>query len=79
VSLLGIGLLYATLYKLELTAKHTRAQLRALRRLTDIRSGADGGEAWVGRDARTGRSRSAAPTLLGATRMTARAGGGGGS
>jgi len=79
VSLLGIGLLYATLCKLELTAKHTRAQLRALRRLTDIRSGADRGEGWVGRDARTGRSRSAAPTLLGATRMTARAPGGGGS
>jgi heme exporter protein C len=78
VSLLGIGLLYATLYKLELTAKHTRAQLGALRRLTDVRSGADGGEGWVGPEQRTGRSRSAAPTLLPATRMTARAGGGGG-
>jgi len=32
VSLLGIALLYATLCKYELTAKHTRAQLRALRR-----------------------------------------------
>src|ERR1700730_725387 len=64
VSLLGIGLLYATLYKLELTAKHTRAQLGALRRLADIRSGADGGEGWVGSEQRTGHSRSAAPTLL---------------
>jgi hypothetical protein len=32
VSLLGIALLYATLIKLELTAKHARSQLRALRR-----------------------------------------------
>jgi heme exporter protein C len=32
VSLLAIALLYATLCKYELTAKHTRAQLRALRR-----------------------------------------------
>ena len=32
VSLLGIALLYGTLCKYELTAKHTRAQLRALRR-----------------------------------------------
>jgi heme exporter protein C len=32
VSLLGIALLYTTLCKYELTAKHTRAQLRALRR-----------------------------------------------
>ena len=32
VSLLGMALLFATLCKYELTAKHTRAQLRALRR-----------------------------------------------
>jgi len=32
VSLFGIGLLYATLCKYELTAKHARRQLRALRR-----------------------------------------------
>jgi heme exporter protein C len=32
VSLIAIALLYATLCKFELTAKHTRAQLRALRR-----------------------------------------------
>ncbi len=32
VSLLAIALLYATLCKYELTAKHTRAQVRALRR-----------------------------------------------
>jgi heme exporter protein C len=32
VSLIAIALLYATLCKYELTAKHTRAQLRALRR-----------------------------------------------
>jgi heme exporter protein C len=39
VSLLGIALLFTTLCKYELTAKHTRAQLRALRRLADRRSG----------------------------------------
>jgi heme exporter protein C len=39
ISLLGIALLYLTLYKYELTAKHARAQLRALRRrLADERS-----------------------------------------
>src|SRR6202042_888219 len=39
VSLLGITLLYLTLCKYELTAKHTRAQLRALRRLAERRAG----------------------------------------
>src|SRR5438067_109054 len=39
VSLLGIALLYATLCSCELTAKRTRAQLRALRRLADARAG----------------------------------------
>ena len=38
VSLLGIALLYATLCSCELTAKRTRAQLRALRRLGDARA-----------------------------------------
>src|ERR1700726_520961 len=52
VSLLAIALLYATLCKYELTAKHARAQLRALRRkligdAADLRS----------------RPRSAAPVL----------------
>ncbi len=37
VSLLGMALLFATLCKYELTAKHTRAQLRALRRLAERR------------------------------------------
>jgi heme exporter protein C len=32
VSLFALGLLYATLFKFELTVKHTRAQVRALRR-----------------------------------------------
>ncbi len=35
VSLLGIALLYLTLVKFELTAKHTRAQLKRLRRLLE--------------------------------------------
>ncbi len=38
VSLLGIALLFTTLCKYELTAKHTRAQLRALRRLRRARA-----------------------------------------
>jgi len=51
VSLIAIGLLYATLCKYELTVKHTRAQVRALRRrLLD-----DGAPA---------RGRSAAPSAL---------------
>jgi len=40
VSLLAVALLYATLCSCELTAKRTRAQLRAARRLADARSGA---------------------------------------
>jgi heme exporter protein C len=39
VSMLGMALLFATLCKYELTAKHTRAQLRALRRLAEARTG----------------------------------------
>jgi heme exporter protein C len=63
VSLLGMALLYVTLCKYELTAKHTRAQLRALRRLADERSGTHSA-------ARLRRGRSAAPSLH-ATAMTA--------
>jgi len=39
VSLAGIALLFTTLCKYELTVKHTRAQLRALRRLAEQRAG----------------------------------------
>src|SRR6266851_1448758 len=53
VSLLAMALLYATLCTYELTAKHTRAQVRALRRR--LLGEAD--------DARGGRTRSAAPSL----------------
>jgi len=65
VSLLAMALLYTTLCKYELTAKHTRAQLRALRRQL----------AGEGADAQARRPRSAAPTALrqAATTMTARA------
>jgi heme exporter protein C len=73
ISLLGIALLYATLCKYELTAKHTRAQLRALRRLADARSGA--GDAL---GAATRRPRSAAPSVHSATTIAARAAGRGG-
>jgi heme exporter protein C len=52
VSLLAMALLFATLCKYELTAKHARAQVRALRR----RLAADGADAPV-------RARSAAPAL----------------
>jgi heme exporter protein C len=64
VSLIGIALLYTTLCKYELTAKHARAQLRALRR----RLTAEGESA-----APVRRGRSAAPTTLHpAAMMTAR-------
>jgi heme exporter protein C len=71
VSLLGIALLFVTLCKFELTAKHARAQLRALRRLSDRRAGARGRGGWSG-EAQLRRPRSAAPTQLPATRMSAR-------
>jgi heme exporter protein C len=54
VSLIAVALLFATLCKYELTAKHTRAQLRALRRRL-----AGEGATEVGR-----RPRSAAPSAL---------------
>jgi heme exporter protein C len=63
VSIVGMALLFTTLCKYELTAKHTRAQLRALRRLAERREGAVG----------TGpipRGRSVAPSMH-ATAMTA--------
>jgi heme exporter protein C len=70
VSLVGIALLYLTLYKYELTAKHARAQLRALRRRL-------AGDGTAGMPARPRRS--AAPvTLHPAPMMTARATGGDG-
>ncbi|HTA06144.1 MAG TPA: hypothetical protein VK774_07255, partial [Solirubrobacteraceae bacterium] len=65
VSLLGIALLFTTLCKYELTVKHTRMQLRQLRRLAERRAGAT--------TARTvPRGRSAAPSMH-ATAMTANA------
>jgi len=67
VSLAGLALLYATLCMYELTAKHTRAQLRALRRLADQRSAVAG---TAGAPARW--SRSASPTLNPVAPMTAR-------
>jgi heme exporter protein C len=64
VSLLGIALLFTTLCKYELTVKHTRMQLRALRRLAERREEVAAGVA----PAR--RSRSAAPRVH-ATAMSA--------
>src|SRR5438874_6712750 len=43
VSLIGVALLYATLCSCELTAKRTRAQLRAARRMAEARTGEDAG------------------------------------
>src|SRR5271165_2223579 len=70
VSLLGMALLFVTLCKLELTAKHVRAQLRAVRRLAEDRGGAHGATGWAG-EPPVRRPRSAAPTQLPATRMSA--------
>jgi len=74
VSLLGIALLYATLCTYELTAKHARAQLRALRRLADQRSSPGRTSEERGR-----RSRSAAPSLNPVAGMAARPAGGPGA
>jgi heme exporter protein C len=54
VSLLAFAMLFTTMCKYELTAKHTRAQLRALRRVLDRSSE---------RSEQPRRTRSAAPTL----------------
>ena len=62
VSLGSMALLFATLCKYELTAKHTRSQLRALRRRLS------------GELADTPRSRSAVPTIQHAAATSARAG-----
>jgi heme exporter protein C len=67
VSLAAITLLYATLCKYELTAKHTRAQVRALRRrLAPQEEGDDGGRA---------PTRSAAPSAPPVRRTPARSAG----
>jgi heme exporter protein C len=42
VALLGIALLYVTLVKVELTAKHARAQLKSIRRALEEEGGAPG-------------------------------------
>src|SRR3984893_9489116 len=72
VSLVAVALLYATLCSCELTAKRTRAQLRAARRLADARSGTSEPAA-----RETRRPPSAAPTLPSAATLTARTLGGG--
>jgi heme exporter protein C len=64
VSLLGIVLLFTTLCKYELTVKHTRMQLRALRRLAERREEIAAGVAPAP------RARSAAPSVH-ATAMSA--------
>ena len=72
VSLLGFALLYATLCKFELTAKHTRAQLRALSRRAELRSGAQGSDGWSGEATGTRRTRTAVPALHPSATMAAR-------
>jgi heme exporter protein C len=72
VSLLAIALLFATLCKYELTAKHARAQLRALRRKLTEREEAGTGFA----RAAIPRTRSAAPALYTTAHTGARAAGG---
>jgi heme exporter protein C len=70
VSLIGVALLYSTLCSYELTAKRTRAKLRALRRRVELGSATPGGGGAQERPAR-----SAAPQPYPATAMTARAAG----
>ncbi len=67
VSLISMALLFATLCKYELTAKHTRAQLRALRR----QLAAEG----IGTPPGPARVRSAAPSLQHAGTVQAHAAG----
>ncbi len=65
ISLLGIALLFTTLCKYELTVKHTRMQLKALRRLAERRDGETVSPSPIR------RGRSAAPSMH-ATAMSAR-------
>ena len=67
VSLVAVALLYATLCSCELTAKRTRAQLRALRRMSEARDGAA--------EETARRTRSAAPSLPAAVAEVAPRGG----
>jgi heme exporter protein C len=67
VSLAGFALLFATLCRYELTAKHARAQLRMLRRRDESASGL---RETAG--ARPHRARSAAPALYSTATMSAR-------
>jgi hypothetical protein len=68
VSLIAMGLLYATLCKFELTAKYTRIQLRAARRL--LEEGSPGGASSAPR-----RTRSAVPSVYPASPQGRMAGG----
>jgi len=68
ISLLGMALLFATLCKFELTVKHTRAQLGALRRRAEVRSPGQSAGDWAGESQRS-RPRSAAPRLQPAGRQ----------
>jgi heme exporter protein C len=74
VSLVGMALLYMTLYKLELTAKHARAQLGAVRRRAELRASTAGpaGSGHESAGARAARTRTAVPVLHATTSMTAR-------
>ena len=66
VTVLAVALLFATLWKYELTAKHTRAQVRALRRRLAGEEEGDGGRA---------PARSAAPSAPPVRRAPARTAG----
>jgi heme exporter protein C len=72
VSFLGLALLFATLCKYELTVKHARAQLRALRRLADRRAGAGEGVDSPPASRTRSRARSAAPALYSAATVSPR-------
>jgi heme exporter protein C len=76
VALIGVALLYATLCGCELTAKRTRAQLRALRRRLEARAGAredagpQGGQLAEPLAGQERRPRSAAPAIGAAGTLT---------
>jgi len=73
VSMAAMALLYATLWKLELTAKHASDQLRRLRRRAERRA-ADPLVPRPGGGASAGSSRAGAPTLSGAAYAAPRGG-----
>jgi heme exporter protein C len=72
LSLIAMALLFATLWKFEMTAKHARAQLRTLKSLL---AGDDPFDAWSGAGGRSAAPRLTSPGMVAASASTPAAAG----